>query len=143
MRKPLTVQCPLHFALSRGEGNPSVFKVRPSDRPEFLAGDQTRLREILHPAKHPLKLGYSLAHGTLGPGQRSKWHVLETSEVYYFLAGQGRFMIGDEVTNVEAGTTLYVPPGGKQSLENVGSENIEFLCLVDPAWKSEDERILE
>jgi mannose-6-phosphate isomerase-like protein (cupin superfamily) len=125
------------------EGNGSVFKVRASDRPEFLAGDHTRLREVLHPAQHPLKLGYSLAHGILGPGQRSKWHVLDSSEVYYFLAGQGMFMIDDEVTDVEPGTTVYVPPGGRQSLENTGSQDIEFLCLVDPAWKAEDERILE
>ncbi len=120
-----------------------MFKVAPADRPEFLAGDHTNLREIFHPAKHQLKLGYSLAHGTLAPGLRSKWHVLASSEVYYFIAGSGRFMIDDQVTAVEAGTTLYVPPGGKQSLENTGSSDIEFLCLVDPAWKAEDERILE
>jgi len=125
------------------EWNTSVFKVKPSERPEFVAGDHTRLREVLHPAKHPLKLGYSLAQGRLGPGQRSKWHVLDSSEVYYFIAGQGRFMIDDEVTAVEAGTTVYVPPGGRQSLENTGMQDIEFLCLVDPAWKTEQERILE
>jgi len=28
-------------------------------------------------------------------------------------------------------------------LENTGTEDIEFLCLVDPAWKAEQERILE
>ncbi len=115
----------------------------PSDRAEFLAGDHTQLREILHPAKHQLKLGYSLAHGTLAPGRRSKWHVLESSEVYYFIAGFGRFTVDGQVTSVEPGTTLYVPPGGKQSLENTGPQAIEFLCLVDPAWKPEDERILE
>lgn len=120
-----------------------MFKVTPSDRPVFLAGDHTRLREIFHPAKHALQLGYSLAHGTLGPGQRSKWHALTSSEVYYFIAGQGRFMIEDQVVLVEAGTTLYVPPGGKQSLENTGSQEIEFLCLVDPAWTLEDEQVLE
>ena len=118
-----------------------MFKVRASDRPEFLAGDHTRLREVLHPAQHPLKLGYSLAHGILGPGQRSKWHVLDSSEVYYFLAGEGRFTIDDHVTRVEAGTTLYVPPGGRQSLENTRSGSIEFLCLVDPPWKAEDEHV--
>lgn len=120
-----------------------VFKVTPSDRPEFLAGDHTRLREILHPDKHQLNLGYSLAHGTLGPGRRSKWHVLASSEVYYFIAGQGRFMIDDQVVSVEPGTTLYVPPGGKQSLENTGNSEIEFLCVVEPAWKVEDEQVLE
>jgi mannose-6-phosphate isomerase-like protein (cupin superfamily) len=131
------------LALFYAEGNAAVFKVTASDRPEFLAGDHTRLREILHPAKHSLKLGYSLAHGRLGPGQRSTWHVLDSSEVYYFLVGQGRFMIDDEVTSVEAGTALYVPPGSRQSLENTGGQDIEFLCLVDPAWKEADERILE
>lgn len=120
-----------------------MFKVRASDRPEFLAGDHTLLREILHPAKDQLKLNYSLAYGTLGPGLRSKWHVLESSEVYYFLAGEGRFTIDDHVTRVEAGTTLYVPPGGRQSLENTGSGSIEFLCLVDPPWKAEDEHVEE
>jgi len=52
-------------------------------------------------------------------------------------------MIEDQVTTVGAGTTLYVPPGSKQSLENVGTDAIEFLCIVDPAWKIEDERIVE
>ncbi|MBI3357046.1 MAG: cupin domain-containing protein [Nitrospirae bacterium] len=120
-----------------------MLRVTLTDRPEFLAGDHTRLREIFHPAKHQLKLGYSLAHGTLGPGQRSKRHVLASSEVYYFISGRGRFTIDDRVMPIEAGTTLYVPPGGQQSLENIGTGEIEFLCLVDPAWKIEDERILE
>jgi mannose-6-phosphate isomerase-like protein (cupin superfamily) len=120
-----------------------VFKVTLADRSEFLAGDHTRLREIFHPAKHQLKLGYSLAHGTLDPGQRSKWHVLTSSEVYYFIAGQGRFLLDDRAVPVEAGTALYVPPGGKQSLENTGTSPIQFLCLVDPAWQIESEQILE
>ncbi|MFO0706238.1 MAG: cupin domain-containing protein [Nitrospira sp.] len=120
-----------------------MFKVTPADRPVFLAGDHTRLREIFHPAKHALKLGYSLAHGSLGPGQRSKRHVLASSEVYYFLAGEGRFTLDGEVIPVEAGSTLYVPPGSEQALENTGKRDIEFLCLVDPAWKAEDEQVLE
>jgi mannose-6-phosphate isomerase-like protein (cupin superfamily) len=38
---------------------------------------------------------------------------------------------------------MYVPPQSKQSLENCGSTAIEFLCVVDPAWRPEDEEILE
>ena len=120
-----------------------LFKVTPADRSEFLAGDHTRLREIFHPAKHQLNLGYSLAHGKLSPGHRSKRHVLASSEVYYFIAGTGQLTVDDQVTPVEAGTTVYVPPGGQQYLENVGTTDIEFLCLVDPAWRSEDETIVE
>lgn len=109
----------------------------------FLAGDHTVLRELLHPAKQPVTLGYSLAHGRLAPGRRSKRHTLASSEVYYFIAGQGRFTIDHDVCPVEGGSVLYVPPGGEQSLENTGTCDIEFLCLVDPAWRVEDEQVLE
>ena len=114
-----------------------------ADRPEFLAGDHTLLRELLHPAKQTLALGYSVAHGTMAPGARSKWHRLASSEVYYIIAGTGRLTVDDAVVAVERGSVIYVPPGGKQSLENSGSTPIEFLCLVDPAWRPEDEDVLE
>lgn len=110
---------------------------------EFVAGDQTILRELLHPARQDIRLGYSLAHGKLAPGRRSKRHVLVSSEVYYFVAGSGRFTIDAEACPVEAGSAIYVPPGGRQSLENTGTTELEFLCLVDPAWKVEDEKVLD
>ena len=114
-----------------------------ADRPEFLAGDHTVLRELLHPAKQPLTLGYSMAHGILAPGARSKRHRLTSSEVYYIIAGRGRLTVDDAVVVVEPGSVVYVPPGGTQFLDNVGSTDIEFLCLVDPAWRPEDEEVLE
>jgi mannose-6-phosphate isomerase-like protein (cupin superfamily) len=114
-----------------------------SDSQEFLAGDHTVLRELLHPAKQAVQLGYSLAHGTLAAGRRSKWHVLASSEVYYFLSGQASFTVDGETTPVKAGSVIYVPPGGKQSVENTGTSVVEFLCLVDPAWQMEDETVLE
>jgi mannose-6-phosphate isomerase-like protein (cupin superfamily) len=114
-----------------------------ADCQEFLAGDHTVLRELLHPAKQGVQLGYSVAHGTLATGRRSKAHVLRSSEVYYFLAGRGRFTINDEIRPVESGALVYVPPGATQWLENTGEVDVEFLCLVDPAWRAEDESILE
>jgi len=120
-----------------------VVHVTLADRREFLAGDHTVLRELLHPAKQPLALGYSVAHGTLASGGRSKWHRLTSSEVYYIIVGRGRMIVDDSVVLVEPGSVIYVPPGGKQSLENDGPTAIEFLCLVDPAWMPEGEEILE
>lgn len=32
--------------------------------------------------------------------------------------------------------------GVEQYLENTGKNNLKFLCIVDPAWKKEDEAIL-
>lgn len=109
----------------------------------FLAGDHTVLRELLHPAKQAAQVGYSLAHGTLAPGRRSKRHRLASSEVYYFIAGDGRFVLDGVTRSVGRGTVVYVPPGGVQHVENTGTVELEFLCLVEPAWKPEDEQVLE
>ncbi len=44
------------------------------DCEEFIAGDNTILREILHPDKTNLKLRYSLAHAVVKPGKTSYSH---------------------------------------------------------------------
>lgn len=98
---------------------------------------------MLHPGKASLKLGYSLAHGVLDQGKQSLWHRLKSSEVYYFIAGRGVMKVDDASMAVQAGSVIYVPPGSKQSLINTGTESLEFLCLVDPAWKAEDEAVVE
>lgn len=110
---------------------------------EFLARDHTHLRELLHPDRAPVKLGYSLAHGHLGPGANSKRHRLSSTEVYYFLAGRGMFHVDGHASVVEPGMVIYVPPGTEQWVQNSGDSNLEFLCLVDPAWRAEDEHIME
>lgn len=110
-----------------------------SDCDEFLAGDSTRLRELLHPDKQPLALRYSLAHATLPVGETSQPHSLKTSEVYYILSGMGEMHIGDETQLVEPGDAVYIPPQARQFITNCGSEPLIFICIVDPAWRKEDE----
>ena len=120
-----------------------MFVTRLGDCREFLAGDHTVLRELLHPSKHRVRVNYSLAHGRLEPGARSKRHRLTSVEVYYFLAGSGVFWAGETSSPVAAGTLVCVPAGMEQWVENSGREPMEFLCLVEPAWKAEDEDVLE
>ncbi len=57
---------------------------------EFIAGDGTQLRELLHPDKQSVEVRYSFAHATLPPGQTSALHSLTTSEVYYIISGVGK-----------------------------------------------------
>jgi mannose-6-phosphate isomerase-like protein (cupin superfamily) len=109
---------------------------------EFTAGDGTRLREILHPAKEALDIRYSLAHAVLKAGQVSRPHRLKTSEVYYIIRGKGVMHINNETSPVGKGQTVYIPSLATQYLENTGTEDFEFLCIVDPAWLKEDEEIL-
>ncbi len=109
---------------------------------ELVAGDGSRLRELLHPARDPAAIHYSLAVARLAPGDRSRPHRLKATEVYYFLCGRGTMYVGDDRAQVSAGDAVYVPPGAVQWLENAGVDPIVFACIVDPAWRSEDEELL-
>lgn len=110
---------------------------------EFIAGDGTQIRELLHPDKQPLELRYSLAHATVPLGQTSIPHSLTTSEVYYILSGTGEMHIDDEIQQLEPGDAVYIPPNAKQFIRNSGVEPLVFICMVDPAWRKEDETIYE
>jgi mannose-6-phosphate isomerase-like protein (cupin superfamily) len=110
---------------------------------EFLAGDNTILRELLHPDKSDLKLHYSLAHAMVKPRKASRPHKLKISEVYYILEGEGVMYIDDEWAKVRAGQAIYIPPDTKQYIKNTGNSDLKFLCIVDPAWRLEDEEVLK
>ena len=116
---------------------------RLQDCDEFLGGDDSLLRELLHPAKAEIDIRYSLAHATVKPGEKTKPHRLKTTEVYYLLQGQGRMHIGAEAGDVVAESAIYIPPHAVQWIENTGKVDLVFLCIVDPAWCREDEEIMD
>jgi mannose-6-phosphate isomerase-like protein (cupin superfamily) len=109
---------------------------------EIITGDKTILRELLHPAKADLQISYSLAHATLKPDQSSLPHKLKTSEVYYILEGKGVMHVDDESSEVRFGQAVYIPPNSEQYIENSGDSDLKFLCIVDPAWRPQDEEVL-
>jgi mannose-6-phosphate isomerase-like protein (cupin superfamily) len=109
------------------------------DCPEFLAGDSTHLRELLHPDRQEIDLRYSLAHAVVRPGETSLRHSLTVSEVYYILEGEGEMMIGGETARVRPGQAIYIPPRSVQCIRNTGRSDLKFLCLCDPAWRPEHE----
>jgi mannose-6-phosphate isomerase-like protein (cupin superfamily) len=120
-----------------------MFVKRFKDCREFTAGDGSILRELLHPKKADLQIGYSLAYARVAAGQETKPHKLKSSEVYYIISGNGLMHIDEETFEVRAETAIYIPPGAKQYIENTGKSELKFLCIVDPAWREEDEEILE
>lgn len=112
------------------------------DCPEFIAGDNCALREILNPDKQDLALRYSLAHAVVKPGDTTWEHRLRTSEVYYILEGDGIMHINGESAPVRPGSTAYIPPMAKQCITNSGTTDLKFICIVDPAWRKVDEEVL-
>jgi len=113
------------------------------DCPEITAADNTRLRELLHPDRdYPFAGCYSLAWVVLPVGATSLRHRLKTDEVYFIVAGRGLMHIDEDTAAVEPGDAVDIPPGSLQWIENTGEETLAFLCIVDPAWRAEDEEIL-
>ena len=113
------------------------------DCEEFVAGDRSILRELLHPDKADLAIRYSLAHARVRPGEKTTPHRLRTGEVYYIIEGQGRMHIDAESSEVVAGSAVYIPPRSIQHIENTGTQDLVFLCIVDPAWRAQDEEVLD
>ncbi len=113
------------------------------DCPEFIAGDACHLRELLNAKTDKRAFRYSLAHAIVKPGVKTKPHALKTSEVYYILEGQGRMFVDQETAEVSPGIVIDIPPAAVQYIENTGKTDLVFLCIVDPAWCSEDEKILK
>ena len=118
---------------------------RLKDLKEIRALDGTQVKEFLNPNQtdQELVLGYSLAHASLEPKETSLPHRFkEASEVYYILKGQGRMYINEEVSEVTAEDTIYIPPKAEQHIENTGIIPLEFLCLVSPPWAPDAEELL-
>lgn len=110
---------------------------------EIIAGDKTTLRELLNPMKDGVAARYSLAHAKVKPGETSYAHRLNSSEVYYIIQGEGEMFIDQEKEKVSAGQVVYIPPNSVQKIKNRGKDYLAFLCIVDPAWKPEDEEVIE
>jgi mannose-6-phosphate isomerase-like protein (cupin superfamily) len=49
--------------------------------------------------------------------------------------------INEESATVRAGQVIYIPPHAKQFIQNTGKLDLKFLCIVDPAWRAEDEEV--
>jgi len=110
---------------------------------EFIARDDSILREFLHPEKSALEIRYSLAHAKVLAGRKTQPHRLKTSEVYYIVAGEGVMHVDEEAVKVGPNCAIYIPPRAVQYIENTGNGDLVFLCIVDPAWRPEDEEVLE
>ena len=75
--------------------------------------------------------GRMLAHNTIPPGASIGFHKHETDfEVYYILRGEGLVDDNGVMKPVKVGDVIYTPPGESHSIENTGSENLEFIALI-------------
>ena len=118
--------------------------VRRSSEIEIISGNEgTQIRQYFHPHNTLNGISYSLAQFTLEPGKKSLLHKIKSSEIYYILEGDASLKINEETHQLKKDDSIYVPPMSEQFIENTGMINLRFLCIVEPAWKPEDEILLE
>lgn len=111
---------------------------RTEDCPEIIANDGCRLREILHPESDGSALSYSLAVAWVDPGERTLPHrLLEETETYYIVSGQGRMHIDAEAADVRAGDAVVIPVGSEQWIECLGETTLQFAAIVNPPWRAD------
>lgn len=108
---------------------------------EFLAGDHTILKEVLHPNNDAVAINYSLAQARLEEGKSSLPHRLKGSETYYILEGEGEISIDGQVQSIKKGSIVFVPPQSEQFVRNIAKVDLVFLCIVEPYWRVEDEEV--
>jgi mannose-6-phosphate isomerase-like protein (cupin superfamily) len=106
-----------------------------------IGSEETKIRQIFHPHNTMLGIRYSIVHCLVEPGKSSKPHKLKSSEVYVITNGEGVLHVDNESCQVKKDHAAYVPPHSRQFIENTGKAPLEFLCIVDPAWKQEDEMV--
>ena len=114
-----------------------------SEIKSIQGNEGTTIKQYFHPHNTLNGINYSLAQFTLQSGKKSKLHKLSSSEIYYILEGSGNLKIDEELYHLEQDDSVYAPPNSKQFIENTGSGDLRFLCIVEPAWKAEDEILLE
>ena len=112
------------------------------DTEPINADEGTEIRQIFHPHNTLDGIRYSLAQSTIQPGKKSKPHKMKTSEVYFVLEGKGVLHVDDIPIIIEEYQSVFVPPFSIQYLENTSNEELKVLCIVDPAWKKDDEVLL-
>ena len=111
---------------------------------ESIQGNEgAKIKQYFHPHNTLNGINYSLAQFILESGKKSKIHKMKSSEIFYILEGSGIMHVNDEIHHLEKDDSVYVPPNSKQFIENVGTSDLKFLCIVEPAWKADDEVLLE
>lgn len=110
---------------------------------KIVGTEGSEIRNYFFPDNSEHSIKYSIAHFTLKPNKRTLRHKLKSSEIYYVLKGNGIIHSEQDSFNVKENDAVLILPNKVQFIENINDSDLEFLCIVEPSWRKEDEEILE
>jgi len=94
------------------------------------AGSQSEkfYKTTLWPGEHVL-----IGLNCLEPGQTQSVHAHPGADKFYFvLQGRGKFTVGDEESEADAGTLVVAPAGIPHGVTNDKSERLSLLVTIAP-----------
>ena len=119
-----------------------AIRTRYDDVSPYTTKDGSTIRELMHPEVHGNRR-QSLAEATLPPGAATRTHIHRWSEeIYHFISGNGRMILGEERFAVIGGDTVCIPRGTPHRLENIGTVPLRLFCCCAPAYAHEDTDLL-
>lgn len=68
----------------------------------------------------------------LKPGQMLKRHITPVDVAFFVLSGRGTVQIGEETTQVEAGTLVESPKNILHCWYNEGDQDLSFMVIKAP-----------
>lgn len=75
--------------------------------------------------------GRLFARNLLQPGCSLGWHEHKGDiEAYYIITGEGTVDDNGTMVPVAAGDVVFTANGESHSIENTGTENLEFIALI-------------
>ena len=73
-----------------------------------------------------------LSQTILHVGQQTNGHSHQgQEEVYFFVHGQGRMVVGDQEFDVQGGDVVLIPDGLFHKVFNTGESDFVFNCVFD------------
>ena len=108
----------------------------PDPASEFYTPERCHILEILNDETGG---ELSLARARVEPGVTTAWHALsEVRERYLIESGVGEVEVGDSPPIVVGpGDIVSIPPDTRQRIANTGEQDLVFLCICTPRFRSD------
>lgn len=100
---------------------------------ESATPERCFITELLN---HPSRPNASLARARVEPGVTTQLHALDVEETYVIEAGSGIMEVDGERFRVGPGDSVLIPERVPQRIENDSLEDLIFLCLCRPRFRS-------
>lgn len=119
--------------------------IRDTGNCEFINATGISLCELMHPGRmnNDPGVNYSIAYAVVDPGEKNLQHRLSNPEAYYVLEGCGTIYIDDVPIPLHKGKLVLVPANETQYVENKENSSLFLLVINQPAWRAENEEIVE